>query len=455
MVRLAHLPSLGQTEAFQSFLSRLAAVNGATSLADFRRHFALKSHKSFACEETVSEISRLTGISRSILDDHQLLNVSGHGELWHSKLQWSNLHTMSARYCPLCVQGDYVSGSDPRDARPWGRGGWYGLNNFVCIEHSVELFTSPIQYSSTSKWDFTRHLRENQRELDTATWNATRNIPQPYDLYFDGRLKGKEQEVPLLDKLPYHIAYRLCELAGNLKLTSPADASLADLHEARREGFNMLANPHELLQCLDPLHEHHLARAKMSILYRVYGPFQKYLTQLADMPGARPLIDLVREHAMNALPIGPNDDFIGGGGIRKWHTMSTAQREYGIDRRTIREMLAERGVTNAAPATGRNILIEATHVEEVVIDFMSRSHIQYVRKTFGVRESTARRLVSAGLVEPPNGRRPEINTKISRKTMHGTLRKVISGLPESDESDVVAEVEGRRSRRAGRRHKTE
>ncbi|MBB4232202.1 TniQ family protein [Rhizobium mongolense] len=439
MVRLAHVPDLAKTEAFQSFLPRLAAVNGAASLQEFRRHFALKSHQSSASKELISEISRLTGISESILDAHQLLNVSGHGQLGHAKLRWSNLHTTSARYCPICVQNDYLSGSDRRDARPWVRGGWYGLNNYVCVEHSVELFTSPIPYSAANRWDFTSHLRENPRELDEAARSAKSHDPLPYDVYFDHRLTRNVESVQLLDPLPYHIAYSLCELLGQMKLlgNSPhtVDAAPARMHDARCVGFDLLADRGKLLQFLDELRGRHLARIKTSSRYHVYGPFQRYLSQLLQTPGARPLIDLVREHAMSALPIGPNDDFIGGGGCRKWHTIRTAKLEYDIDPRLMRKLLIERGLIGDGEAISRDnhILIPADKVQELASYCQDGVDLQYVRETFGILESTARQLVNAGIISPLYGSSKGIKAKFSRTAIDATLRDVLSGLPERNE----------------------
>ncbi|NKL25506.1 hypothetical protein GFL92_01545 [Rhizobium leguminosarum bv. viciae] len=430
MGRLANVPRLMPTEPLPNFLSRLAAVNGARSLQDFRRHFMLKTHKSYGTEDLFARIQKLTGIAEDVLASHSLFHATGHSELNHTKLRWTNLHTASARYCPLCIQDDYLRGDESIKGRYWVRGGWHAVNNHVCIEHSVELFTSPTAYNAGNRWDFSKHVRDNPMEVENAAATAMKCGIHAYDRYFDQRIGGSFQSLHFLDSIPYHIAYRLCELIGHMKLGA-GDATSRQLHDARREGFTILADSKKLQEFLDELRDRHITREKTSSRYLVYGPFQGYLAQLIEVPGARPLIDFVRDHAMSALAIGPEDDFLGGGGVRQWHTIRTAKLAFDIDTRLMRKMLIESGAIAESNSLlkDNDILVPAAHIEELARAHGDSVDLQYVKKTFGVVEATARQLFNIGVIKPAYGAAEGMKARFSRTMIDATLEAILSGLP--------------------------
>ncbi|MBY3417048.1 hypothetical protein HFN87_27705 [Rhizobium laguerreae] len=431
MVQLANVPCLMPTEPLPNFISRLAAVNGARSLQDFRRHFMLKTHKSYGTQDLFSRIRKLTGIPEDILASHSIFNATGHSELSHTKLRWTNLHTSSARYCPLCIQNDYLRQDESIKGRYWVRGGWHAANNQVCVEHSVELFTSPIAYNAGNRWDFSKHIRDNAMEVEKAAASATNCELHSYDRYFDRRITGSFQDLQFLDPLPYHIAYRLCELIGQMKLGSDT-VDLRRMHKARCEGFDILSDNGKLLGYLDELRDRHLARTKTSSRYFVYGPFERYLAQLIEIPDAKPLINTVRDHAMRALPIGPKDDFLGGGGVRKWHTVRTAKLEFDIDPRLMRKMMIERGIITESQMVLKDneILVPAAEVESLANAYGDSVDLQYVKNTFGVVEATARQLINIGVIEPIYGAIAGMKARFSRTAIDATLEAVVSGLAE-------------------------
>jgi hypothetical protein len=441
MARLANVPRLMPTEPLPNFLSRLAAVNGARSLQDFRRHFMLKTHKSYRTEDLFARIRKLTGIAEDVLASHGIFHATGHSELNHTKLRWTNLHTASARYCPLCIQNDYLRQDESIKGRHWVRGGWHAVNNHVCIEHSVELFTSPITYNAGNRWDFSKHIRDNPMEVGNAAASVMRCEIHPYDRYFDQRIGGSVQNLHFLDALPYHIAYRLCELIGHMKLGA-IDETSRPFHEARREGFTILTDCEKLLGYLDELRDRHFSRKKTSSRYLVYGPFQRYLGQLIEIPGAKPLIDFVRDHAMSGLAIGPEDDFLGGGGVRRWHTIRTAKLEFDIDTRLMRKMMIERGIISESQSLLKDneVLVPAAEVEELANSHGDSVDLQYIKKTFGVVEATARQLINIGVVEPVYGAVEGMKARFSRIAIDATLAAVVSGLAEVDNDGCLVSL---------------
>ncbi|RYF49225.1 MAG: hypothetical protein EOO38_08375, partial [Cytophagaceae bacterium] len=437
MVRLAQVPPLMKTEALPNYLSRLAAVNGASSLQKFRRHFALPTNLSYASQDLFSKVGRLTGISQSDLESNILFAVTGHDDLGHTKLRWTNIHTASARYCPLCVADDSI-GSRDNEARPWVRGAWHALNNYVCIEHSTPLYASPIPYDGANRWDFSKHVRDNQHELKTAIAEARQSEVRAYDVYFAGRLTRTNAEVRYLDPVPYHIAYQLCGVVGQMKLSGASEVARAQsgiMHDAYCLGFDILSDEGKLTAFLCEQDDRHLTRTKSSSRYRVYGPLQRYLTYLSDLPGARPLTDFVREHAMNALPIGPTDDFIGGGGVRRWHTLRTAKLEFNIDTRLARKMLVERGVLCESQATlkDNDILIPAAEIETLVGVRDDGVYLQYIKDKFGVVDATAQQLIHLGVIQPLYGAVSGIKTKFSQTAIDAILDVACRNVSEQPE----------------------
>ncbi|KAB1087576.1 hypothetical protein F4V91_14745 [Neorhizobium galegae] len=451
MAILPRIPDLMPTETFQSFVARLAAANGAESLRAFRRHFSLKSHKSISSAEVIASVSKLSGLPIPLLFSRRLFIMSGHGEQGHEKLQWTNIHTSSPRYCPLCIMQDLQEGEAAWQIRPWMRGHRHALNNFVCVEHSVPLYKSATAYTDETRWDFTRYCREQAVEVDSAIRDASRVDLHPYDRYFAERLTGQAMSAEFLDPLPYHVAYRLCEIVGRMersddgKINEPTEPGR--IHVALCEGFTILTEPQKLRSFLTELNKRHLNREKSSSKFYIYGSFERYLSHLITYDCIRPLIDLVREHAMDALPIGPEDNFLGGGGVRKWHTLRTAQLKLGIDARSMRKIAVERGLIAADQMHLRdnNILLPSGDVEQLARVFQNAVDLQYVKSTLGVLEQTARTLVEEGVILPGVGSTPKMKAKFSKPDIDGLLIRLTEGVdPCQNETGFLSLVDAAR-----------
>jgi hypothetical protein len=331
------------------------------------------------------------------------------------------------------------------------RGHWHALNNFVCVEHAVPLFKSAKSYTDATRWDFTRYCRDQAVELDSAIRNATLVNLHPYDRYFGERLTGKAKPFEFLDPLPYHVAYRLCEIVGRRKLfdegTYNAPIEPGRMHVALCEGFTILSEPQRLSSFLTELRNRHLNRAKSSSRFYVYGMFEKYLSQSISINGIRPLIDLVREHAMDALPIGPEDNFLGGGGVRKWHTLRTAKLKLGIDTRSMRKIAVERGLIAPGQMHLRdnNIVLPAAEVEELANVFQNAVDLQYIKAKLGILEQTARTLVEEGVLTPVVGSTSKMKAKFGKSDVDGLLTSLTEGVKTChDETGLLSLVDAAR-----------
>lgn len=261
----------------------------------------------------------------------------------------------------------------------------------------------------------------------------------------EAKMSDLQSDLPLADAkitvtLEHYatVAYRLCAVVGQMKLfgaSENSDWTSSRMHEACCSGFDILSDETALSNFLNEQHDRHFTRKKSSSRYRIYGPFQRFLTYLCDEPGARSLIDFVRKHAMDALPIGPYDDFIGGGGVRKWHTIRTAKLEFNMDTRLVRKMLVERGVLSESQAKLRDndILIPAREIESLAGARDDGVYLGYVKEKFGIVEATAKQLMNLGVIEPLFGAVNGMKTKFSQTAIDATLAAAISGLPERDD----------------------
>jgi hypothetical protein len=331
------------------------------------------------------------------------------------------------------------------------RGHWHALNNFVCVKHAVPLFTSPTSYTEQTRWDFTSYCRDHVEEFDAAVRNAVVVELHPYDRYFGDRLTGSPEPHELLDPLPYHVAYRLCEIVGRIKLFEDGmlqtPVETGRLHPALREGFDILSEKQKLLSLLTDMRGKHLRRSKSSSRYFIYGSLQKYLTYMADVDGIRPLVDLVRDHAMETLPIGPEDNFLGGGGVRKWHSLRTAKLKLNIDSRTMRKMADERGLIGPAQThlLDNEIVLPAGEVEHLAEEYQRAVDLQYVRAELGILEVTARTLVRAGILKPVVGLTPGMKPKFKRSDVDRLLDDLTQGAIErADTKGLVSLVDASR-----------
>lgn len=447
MGRLANVPELMSTEPLATYISRLAAVNGASTAREFRSHMGFRLDKRLDVERNLERLSEITGISCDTLASQNLRWEANWVLFGTHRLAGRTLHWSSPRYCARCLEHDMSSGKGRWDARPWIRLEWLPTHNEVCVEHRVKIFTSSTPYTNPARYDFANHLRNNRREFESALANCTPAEVRPYDSYFADRLREAHTPVELLDPLPYFVACRLSAIVGRMACYGDSverrSVSPGIVDESRQVGFDILNDKPRFLGLLSELVAAYLQRKKSTKGYALYGELQDYLSTHLEIPELGPFIALVREHAMAALPIGPEDPFIGGGGTRRWHSLHSAMIETGVHSLTLRKILMERGLVAQADikTSDNKILIKVADIDSAVADYRSSIDIQTIVDRLGVSLPTGQQIIRMGLLKPIYGTEKDMKAKFSKHAVDKLLADLMIDAEERDENEHTVSLD--------------
>ncbi|PDT10189.1 TniQ family protein [Rhizobium sp. M1] len=440
MVLLARIPELGPIEPLPTYMSRLAAANGASSLRDFHRHMGFRLDRWAEPADVCDRLSAVTGIEASVLMTRSI-NFDHHWFTFGTqRLPTPALFTTAPRYCPKCIEGDFNNGAGRLDVRLRTRFPWLLTSIEVCPEHSVELVTSEVKYRGDMKLDFAAHVRTNYREIEKSIADVKDTEIHPYDSYFFDRVAGSQTSNDLLDPLPCFMALRFCTIIG--EMASPdtrrgrTGMRTGLVHPSRKIGFDLLSSRSSFLSFLSEagdsfVNEHH--RKALGL----YGKFGEYLSANIDMAELQPMIEMVRDHAFETVPIGPEDGFLGGGGVRRWHTLRSAELETGVYFTVLRKILVERG---AIPPSERgkkdsSVVVSVADVEAAAADYHDRISIEALAARLGLLQVTVRRLVRAGLFKSIYGTTSNMKEMFSRRDTDAMLERWMDGLETTPLTD--------------------
>lgn len=445
MGRIAHIPVLDPVEPLDTYLSRLAAVNGASSLKAFRSHMRFGLERT--SERPISVIADLTGIDPNTLASQHMKCVSNMVSFRGERITAKMIHWSSPRYCPHCVTEDLAKGIGSWEVRPRVRVDWVINEVDYCTEHATHLFTSPVKYAYNNRYDFSHYLRHHRPEMEAAALNAETNVDvHPYDRYFSQRLRGENEPFELLDPLPYYIAARLCATLGRMVCFAAKESNRPPIgyaHESRRAGFELMADREKLMSYLSELKVAYLGTCKPSGGRALYGDLQDYLERNLDIPELRPFIDMVRESAMETLPIGPEDKFLGSGGIRRWHTLHTAMSETGLHSTVLRKLLIARGTI--APHQKRlsngRIICSTQDVEAVATLYRDGVDSLEIGGILGLARSQTTSFLNAQILKPIIPAGLGMDPKYSRSEAEMLVGKLLDELEQRDEEGEIVSID--------------
>lgn len=418
----------GQTVA--SFLSSLAANNGAANMHDFCDHMQIfKAPKEF-CSHTVLSadylnIDRIADLGGVLVDDLARRVVERLGKNWaligKQKLRQNDIVYEHFRHCPACVREDLETRRGPKDVRPFVRLWWLVGTIETCPIHHVRLVCSSRENDRLVSGDFAHYLRTNPDEVSALYRERQPTPPSAVDEYQYRRLNDAHTN-PFLDSLPFFGAIELCEMIGGMDISGPVFrrdiAPPEKLCEARERGFVILSSG------IDGFNEW-LDRTVASLWTgrrpgnsSVYGSLYRWLSRKSRDPDFQPLRDAVEAHARATLPLGPDNKFFFEIARRRWHSLHTLAVRYGSHHTTVEKLLIAGGITTAEEIarTDARLLFDAQSVEHFFYELNDKLTAYSAATFFGIQTWVFEQLVAAGYftLMPLLGRDGQIRLRCSR-----------------------------------------
>ncbi|MGO7272317.1 TniQ family protein [Rhizobium ruizarguesonis] len=337
--------SVDGSETIYSAIARLAAINGSGNARALVRHLGIPRMGFDGSAEAFEKLSLYSGMTvetfaRASYRRHSNRHVNMGGSLVARK----SLSSQTPRFCALCVMEDVDVRHGRSVVRPFERFSWTVTDVVICHKHDVGLdrATGP----SSLCHEFVLAVSERLSMVEAKAARAEPLEISPCERYFAARLDGLAQPVPDLDVHPYYVSKALCERLGVLDARGPdANVPTADseLAAARERGFNLIANTAGgLREHLSELTKGFWKPRRSQGFQYVFGNLYRYVARHMD-EDHRGLINLLKNVAIENLPVGPSDSFLGTVTTRRWHSVVSFSREHGISPRRAVGILAREG----------------------------------------------------------------------------------------------------------------
>lgn len=344
-------------ETPQSFIARIAAMNAAGSAREFCRDFLLDFDKiANGVADEIGRLAILTGADADDLMRGACVATGTHAFAVNGeKLTSARARRTRLRACVDCMAEDMAAAPDlPGDAA-------IACRAYFLID---PIRTCPIHGRAFVQISDERSLGEHRGDYSLALADAIEDIdllrsesacrPQsPFERYLMGRFGFAERlQVELLDPLAVTDVTMVCERIGVFHMLG-RKGRLGQLDEdgrsgAGQAGFEVLAGGASgLRDFVTEAYETATTEERRGLSNTIFGRFHYFLNSETS-EDLVPIKQVIADRLSELLPYGPDDEPLFGVRFSKryWHTLISAERQYGIPYRTIRQDVVGAGIAD-------------------------------------------------------------------------------------------------------------
>lgn len=343
------------------------------------------------------------------------------------------------RVCALCLAEDEQNLMGRRGNRAFARLNWLPKFLRACPLHHVEFVELP-----RVDWhlgpDFALRVRQEPGGIEGLCARTSSRAETSFERYARERLDWSLPAQPSwLDDFPLQAAAHLCEMVGTVIQDPNRDWSAAsgrELCSAADAGYEHLrSGVQEFERVLAEQASKNFRLRRRHCPTSIFGGFAAEALQFADYPGYAELLSIMHDVGVKHLALGPGDEFLGAVIKRKYHSVSSASREYDVPASSLRTVLEGLGKLDPASTIAKSNLACEQEVFEVrfmehIVDMVRDRRINdsqedaYVTalEAFSARYSTA----PSGHVSAPDA---SVKLRVSENTVlalahEGFLREV-------------------------------
>ncbi|MCQ1572743.1 TniQ family protein [Neorhizobium galegae] len=396
-----------EDESFASFVSRVAAANGTTSAQIFCQHMGLQFQALVDGDPaSVTRMLQLCGQSGKV----SAIGIAVRDERTYTfgmeVLLRSNMSRRHLRVCPHCLEEDEAAGTGPSGTRAYGRLAW--LSSFVrtCAKHQAYLIPLPEPVQFGSPHDFAARVRLARDGWDSFRNGSAAAVPSTFERYVEDRLLRRPRDVNWMDEVPLYAAGKLTETVGAIinhgRNFVTGNLTEAEWIEAGRSGFEVTsAGPTAFAEFLRSLHDRFWNGDGDFGGRLIYGRLYEMLAHENEDPVYDPIRDIIRETAVASLPIGPDHLLFGKASPRRWHSVHSATKEFGLHHKTARKMFAAAGLIPPGEETADSrTLVDALEMETFVRRWQSSLKTDAAMERVNIGRSSWDIVLKEGYVKP-------------------------------------------------------
>lgn len=420
MTKMYDLPALnalrnrlemGPDEPAASFASRLAVRNGVDSAQTLCQQILFKlDGVRLGDEKAIGVLGILAGIpSEEILRRTFRQQPGGTIAIGDVAVPRSFVAKYSERICPACLRED-AGGSGGLTTGMRDRTWWHLSFLQHCPDHELELVSFPHNPFTPERRDWQIDVGQNADQVLAGTLDRPASVPTLLEAHIVSRLRGKTPPEGWPGILPIHVVGRSSQMIGAvLQHGANVRERELDAHKRRHAaaaGFKVLMNgPDGFRDILDGLR---LVSGPDVVFHAsCYGALMQWFrTGAGSEDGYRPLRDILRDHIVNGWPLEAGTVVLDMTlPDRLWHTVASAEDEYGVSREGIREVLASENIIppDATADDVHRLLFSATVIDRLIAPLRRGIISTAVQRLANIPDKQLISMTSAGFLVPLKG----------------------------------------------------
>lgn len=439
MNRLAELLPFNAGETIASYCSRLAAASGYRHARSFGFDLGFRFQGlAVGTDADVEKFASILGVPRSSLSPGLVMTDDRMNIIAGQKLTRGLAQRQRLRFCPFCIREDERQHGGRRGFRAFGRLSWLVNPIRTCRQHGVRLVTSEITPQPMFIHDFAANLVAERDTVGSLLSSAEPMEADSLQYYVEARMNGGEGSSPWLDTLPLYVAVKVCETVGaserhGIRFRS-ADIDEREWSACAGAGYNLLREGEDgfRIHLKDQL-RHFQDRPGDTGGRSVFGRLYERLAHETSDQAYNPVREIMRDVALNHLPLGPGDDFFGPVTARRLHSVQSASKQFQIHPKRLRKLVINAGLVPAADRTktAERILVNAEVMERFAVEARRSLDVPEAKAHLGAERVQFELLVKHGFIRTHVGDRSDSDIFVERRFSAGDLDDFLNRLRSS------------------------
>ncbi|TAW06603.1 hypothetical protein ELI25_29480 (plasmid) [Rhizobium ruizarguesonis] len=360
-------------ETLGSYCSRLAALHGAYSAREFSGYLGFSFTELLRGSDIHVEIfSRIASIEEADVREvliqilgTTLRNVRGH--------MFTRDHIVStkSKFCPHCLLDDESSGIGRRGSRAYMRISWLPRFSRVCPIHQSTLVTA-IPGGLGMYGDAIGGLRADNAEWSDYLYRAELGQATPAQSYLIDRFMNRPTEELWLNKFPVQAAAHFIDIVGAVERhgieVSFEKLDVLEQSACAQRGFEIAAGGQGSVKAFlaGLVKGYYRGRSNMGA-HAIFGELADEMSYRANLPGYDRIVKLMQRVAIENLPIGPGDNFLGPVRQRRQlHSLTSAAEENEIGAHTLRNFMIERGLIASTKCSLARAVFHPSAIRDII-----------------------------------------------------------------------------------------
>lgn len=403
---LTHMPG----EALESFVSRLASINGLATAHELCVDLGVSFPMILSGNvDAVTYLADLSGNAVAPLL-HEALRPEGKRFVLRGQtLTKTGLIRSRVRICPECLNEDRqrASSAIPEQVAGYGRTTWKAESLRTCVRHDVVMVDLPAG-SLASAREFVSTVASHLSPDRAGMPPVRRRAASVFERYLHGRLEGHDGEC-WLDTLPFFAAARSCEILGAVAVfgRTPNLNTLTtdDWARAGQEGFQIASNGLIPIEgFMEDLWKSYSGnRATPSGPQAWFGRLHQWLDSHLCHPEYQPIREVIIRFVAERTPFNPNEIVCGCPvPYRKVHSLRTAAIETKLGAKRLRRALDHAGYLPVGheALTDHEVTFDAPATRELLRLLANSMSVSEIAKAWDISWTQTRELVRAGHLRP-------------------------------------------------------